>query len=197
MSRIRSGSFGTCRNVLTVVSIVGTALCGARGHAASPTELKFKSVGDFTKCASETEGDQGCLEALDRLVKAQPGQAFAAGKAVRAQMNHAAAIPFFAKALEKKADKARCTDPDLKMALVAGLSLPPENAAAVSARRILFDQCWSDAQGPLLQALSQSATGGYVAENICPKLAERNVANVACGKKSNSSPPTDQFRNQK
>ncbi|HVY37108.1 MAG TPA: hypothetical protein VHM31_04215 [Polyangia bacterium] len=135
-----------------------------------------------------------CLQALDRLVKAQPGQAFAAGKAVRAKMNHAAALPFFAKALENKADKGRCTDPDLKMALVAGLSLPPENAAAATARQILFDKCWSDAQGPVLQALSQSGAGGYVAENVCPKLAERNVASAACGKKSNSSPPAAEPR---
>jgi hypothetical protein len=179
--------------LLTVVSILGTALWGARGYPANPTELKFKSVDDFTRCADEMEGDpEVCLEALDRLVKAQPGQAFAAGKAVRARMNHAAALPFFERALEKRADKVRCADPDLKMALIAGLSLPPENAAAVSAREILFNKCWSDAQGPVLQTLSQSGAGGYFAENVCPKLAERKVANAACEKKSNSSPPASE-----
>jgi hypothetical protein len=175
--------------LLTAVFMLGTVFWGARGHAANPTELKFKSVDDFAKCADELEADPDiCLEALDRLVKVQPGQAFAAGKAVRAKMNHAAAMPFFDKALQKKADKARCADPDLRMALVAGLSLPPENAAAVSARGILFNKCWAEAQGPALQALSQSGGGGYVAENVCPKLAERNVANAVCGKKGSPSP---------
>ncbi|HVT07480.1 MAG TPA: hypothetical protein VHO67_08475 [Polyangia bacterium] len=191
MSRIRSGSFGTVGTLsLAVVSLLGTALWGARGHAASATELKLKSVDDFKKCADEMEADpQICLEALERLVKAQPGQAFAAGKAVRTSMNHAAAIPFFDKALQKKADKVHCADPDLRMALVAGLSLPPDNVTAVSARRILFDRCWSEAQAPVLQALAQPGASGYLAENVCPKLAERNVANPVCGKRGNPPAP--------
>jgi len=67
-------------------------------------ELKLKSVAGYTKCAGQDDDGSGiCLEALDRLVKAQPGQSFAAGKAVRAKLNHAAALPYFATALPNPA----------------------------------------------------------------------------------------------
>lgn len=181
-----------CRRALAralpVMFFVGASLAGARPSAASEKELKFKSVADFTRCADQFEDDgQVCLEPLEKLVKAQPGQAFAAGKAVRAKMNHAAAIPFFAKALQKKADKSQCADPDLRMALIAGLSTPPDGATATSARSILFDRCWAEAQGPVLQALAQSGAG-YLVENVCPKLGERKATSPACDQKK-SGPP--------
>lgn len=76
---------------VAVVSLIGVSLLGAVGHAAKD-ELKLRSVADFTKCADQYDDGAGiCLEALDRFVRAQPAQAFAAGKAVRARINHAAA----------------------------------------------------------------------------------------------------------
>jgi hypothetical protein len=165
---------------VAAVSLLCVCLLAAAGHAAKD-ELKLKSVADFTKCADQYEdGSEVCLEALERFVKAQPGQAFAAGKAVRAKMNHAAALPFFATALSKKATKAQCSDADLQMALVAGLSLPPSNAGSTSARELVFEKCWDTTQAPILKALTAAGGGSYFAENLCPKLRERNVANAAC-----------------
>lgn len=185
-----------CRRALARFLPVMFVLCASlgltRSAVANDKELKFKSVADFNKCADQFEdGAEVCLEPLDKLVKSQPGQAFAAGKAVRAKMNHAAAVPFFAKALQKKADQAQCADPDLRMALVAGLSTPPDGVTAASARTILFDRCWSEAQGPVLQALAQSGAG-YLAENVCPKLADRKVASPACDKKSGPPAPASE-----
>lgn len=168
---------------VAVVSLLCASLVGAAGHAAQD-ELKLKSVADFTKCADQYEdGSDVCLEALHRFVKAQPGQAFAAGKAVRAKMNHAAAIPFFATALTKKATKGQCSDPDLQAALVAGLAMPSSDAASTAARDIVLDKCWNETQAPVLKALTQANSGGYFAANLCPKLTERNLANPACATK--------------
>jgi hypothetical protein len=165
---------------VAVVSLLCVSLLSAAGHAAKD-ELKLKSVADFAKCADQYEdGSEVCLEALTRFVKAQPGQAFAAGKAVRARMNHAAALPFFATALTKKPTKAQCSDPDLQMAVLAGLATPPGNPASTSAREIVLDKCWNETQTAVLRALTQAGGGSYFAENLCPKLTERKVTNPAC-----------------
>jgi hypothetical protein len=168
---------------VAVVSLIGVSLLGAVGHAAKD-ELKLRSVADFTKCADQYDDGAGiCLEALERFVKTQPAQAFAAGKAVRAKINHAAAIPYFATALAKKATKAQCSDPDLHMALVAALAMPPTGAVSISARDIVFDKCWNDTQAPVLAALGRAGTGSFFADNLCPELSERNLANPACESK--------------
>lgn len=165
---------------VAVVPLLCLSMLAAAGHAAKD-ELKLKSVADFVKCADQYEDGSGvCLEALDRLVHAQPSQAFAAGKAVRSKLNHAAALPYFAAALSKKATKAQCSDPDLKMALLGGLAMPPTSREASSARDIVFDKCWNETQAAALEALTQAGTGSYVAENLCPKLTGRNVTNPAC-----------------
>jgi hypothetical protein len=165
---------------LAVVAVVWISLLAAVGHAAKD-ELKLRSVADFTKCADQYDDGSGvCLEALERFVKAQPAQAFAAGKAVRAKINHAAAIPYFSRALARKATKAQCSDPDLHMALVAGLAMPATNEEAISAREIVFDKCWNETQAPVLAALGRAGSGSFVADNLCPKLRERNLANPAC-----------------
>ncbi|HXU60514.1 MAG TPA: hypothetical protein VN962_02345 [Polyangia bacterium] len=165
---------------LAVVTLLNVSLLATAGHAAKD-ELKLKSVAGYTKCADQDDDGSGiCLEALDRLVKAQPGQSFAAGKAVRAKLNHAAALPYFATALSKKATKAQCSDPDLHMALVAGLAMPPDSTASAAAREIVFDKCWTETQAQTLAALAQAGSGSYFAENVCPKLKDRNLANPAC-----------------
>ena len=167
---------------------VSTATVPAR----AADKLRFKSPADFTKCVDGDEAaPETCLEALGVLVRANPAQAFAAGKAVRAKLTHAAAIPYFAKALakpDKKTDQARCADPDVAMALVSGLELPAKGGTTVADALMILDKCWAETQGPVLKKLSESGPSGYLAENVCPRLLERKVANASCGPKPLAAP---------
>jgi hypothetical protein len=155
--------------------------------AARPADkLRFKSPADFAKCMDGYGAPETCLEALDVLVRANPAQAFAAGKAVRGKLTHAAAVPFFVRALakgDKSADHARCADPDVAMALVSGLDLPAKGGTTVADALVILDKCWAETQEPVLKALGESGPSGYLAENVCPRLLERKVANPACGRK--------------
>jgi hypothetical protein len=164
------------------------------GLAARPADKpRFRAAADFTKCIDRYEAaPEVCLEALAVLVKANPAQAFAAGKAVRAKLTHSAAVPFFAKAFAK-ADKAapdhvRCADADVAMALVSGLELPAKGGTTVAdALAILFERCWAETQAPVLKALSDAGPSGYLAENLCPRLLERKVTNPSCDRKPSAA----------
>jgi len=159
----------------------------------------FKSPADFAKCVDGYEAAaETCLEALSVLVRDNPAQAFAAGKAVRAKLTHAAAIPYFAKALakpdkktDKKSDHDRCADPDVAMALVSGLNLPAKGGSTVAEALAILDKCWAEAQAPILKELSASGPSGYLAENVCPKLLERKVANPSCSPKPAAAAPVE------
>lgn len=189
---------------LAAVVFLGAALAAGTAAAATTPKLKFNAVGDFTRCIDRYEADaEGCLDALRALVKSRPAEAFAAGKAVRAKVNHAAAVPFFAKAFAapvragsqaaaggKEAKDERCADPDVAMAVSAGLELPAAGGPiVVEALHILFERCWSETQGPVLKALGESGPSGYMAENLCPKLSGRKITNPSCEKKPAPAAP--------
>lgn len=174
---------------LSACAVLFTA--GAPGSAVAADKLKFSSVADFNGCINKyLAAPETCLEVLHAFVKTKPAEAFAAGKAVRAQMNHAAAVPFFAKALAKPGDKKtnRCADEDVAMAVAAGLTQPASGNPIVADAQALTAQCWADLQAPLSKALTESGPSGYLAENLCPKLAERKLTNASCEKKPTAAP---------
>jgi len=163
--------------------------------ALAANKVKVASVADYAKCVDHDDVDpQLCLDGLRDFVKAHPEQAFAAGKAVRASANHAAAIPFFATALSSKASAKRdpkvlCADPDVAMALISGLSLPGgDGSVAAVAQGILFKTCWNETHDAVLKALTEAGGSGYLASNLCPTLAEKKQANAACQTKP-ATPP--------
>ena len=176
-----------------VVSLFLLGAVPATVTARPDDKLRFKSSADFTKCVDGyVAAPEACLEALELLVRSNPAQAFAAGKAVRGTLTHAAAVPFFAKALaptDKKSDHARCADGDVAMALVAGLDLPAKSGTTVADALVILDKCWTETQEPVLKALGESGPSGYLAENLCPRLLERKVANPSCGRKPTAAAP--------
>jgi hypothetical protein len=175
------------RSSLAALGVLGVLLAAWPLDAAlAADKLRFASVADFNRCIDKyLAAPETCLEVLQAFVKTKPQEAFAAGKAVRAQMNHAAAVPFFAKALAKAGDKKlnRCADPDVAMAVGAGLEMPASGNPIVADALALVGQCWADLQAPLSKALTESGPSGYLAENLCPRLAERKVTNGSCEKK--------------
>lgn len=172
--------------------VVGSAIGALPSSQASAGEkVKFTSVNDFTKCADgELAAPETCVELLHVFVKGRPAEAFAAGKAVRAKMNHAAAVPFFAKAFAAKSSpkKDRCADPDVAMAVAAGLDMS-SSTIVTEALDIFFEKCWTELQKPVLKALTESGPSGPLAKNVCSKLAERKVANPSCEKQPVAAAP--------
>ena len=186
--RSQRPSFLAAAVALAAFAVVDVAWSPAPAVAAE--KLRFSSVADFARCIDKyLAAPDTCLEVLQAFVKTKPGEAFAAGKAVRAQMNHSAAVPFFATALAKAPAKPgdkktnRCADADVAMAVAAGLEMPAAGNPIVADALALVAQCWSDLQAPLSKALTESGPSGYLAENLCPKLVERKLTNASCEKK--------------
>lgn len=184
-------SFSPVPRVVFGATVLVSMLAVAQPWAVAGGKLKVASVADYTKCVDHEEVDPDlCLDGLRDFVKAHADQAFAAGKAVRATANHAAAIPFFSKALASKKDpKALCADPDVTLAVIAGLSLPGgAGSLAADAQTILFKTCWNETHDAVMKALTQAGAIGYLADNLCPTLAEKKQANAACEKKPPAPP---------
>jgi len=185
-------SIPAVQRVVFGATVLFSVFAAAPPNTLAANKLKFTSVADYAKCADREEGDPDlCLDGLRDFVKAHPDQAFAAGKAARAGANHAAAVPFFSKALSsKKAPATLCADPDVAMALIAGLSLPAgEGSVAAAAQTILFKTCWNEAHDAVLKALAEAGGGGYLADNLCPTLTEKKVVSAACQTKPAAAPP--------
>ncbi|MDB4985194.1 MAG: hypothetical protein JWN04_372 [Myxococcaceae bacterium] len=139
--------------------------------------VTLSSLADFDRCQQETGGADGCLDGLDRFVKAHPGEAFAAGKLVRLNFNHWVALPFFEKAVAKPKPE-QCADADLALAVVSGLALPPADQNAARALKIADGKC-SEALRPKLQAGLKGA-GAYYVANTCPALKAKGIEAAEC-----------------
>lgn len=172
--------------VCATAALLSAPWRGADAHAHADDRLRFRAVADFGRCIEGYQAPpEECLQVLEVFVKGHPAQAFAAGKAVRAKLAHAAAVPFFATALARMTnespDRALCADEDVAMALVSGLDLPARNGTTAQALAIFLHKCWPETKAAVSKVLSESGTGGYLAQNLCPRLAERGVTNPSCG----------------
>ena len=184
-----------CRASASFVFCFGLAVQPILAHAGDKPQAaektkgadkpKVTSIADYRTCVDRGQAiPQSCVDALDAFVKGRPNEAFAAGKAVRATVAHWAAIPFFAKAFakDKKDDKKLCSDGDVTLALIAGLSLPARHTEVISASRmILFDRCWTETHEAVLKELTQPGSA-LMAENVCPTLIEKKQSSPACDK---------------
>ena len=138
--------------------------------------VTLSSLADFDKCTNELGNLDMCVAGLRGYIKKHPKEAFDAGKHVRLQMTHWAALEFFVPALKGKYPE-RCADPDVSMAIVSGLGLPSDYPAAASAKQ-LSEICWEQVQPALLKALDEP--GGYVNGNLCPLLTAKSVDAAKC-----------------
>ncbi|HEY8924490.1 MAG TPA: hypothetical protein VIU64_08920 [Polyangia bacterium] len=173
-------------------AVIGLLLAGVlSGPASAAEKRKLTSIEDFNQCVDAYQAPpEACLDLLHAYIKSKPSETFAAGKAVRARMNHADAVPFFAKAFARQGDKNRCADRDVAMAVAAGLDMSP-SPTVTEALAITFDKCWTELEKPVLKALTASGSSGYMAQNLCPKLAARKVANPACEKMTAATAPVE------
>jgi len=171
-----------------LVVVVGL---GATSAVAAPSKPKLTSVSEFAGC-TESWGADPCLDALKTYVKAQPAQAFDAGKAVTMSLStHWAAISFFDKALSDRADPARCADERLVLSVGSALSQPnrAETAAGVaSALKILSSKCWKELSEPISKRITRDGNGQLI-ENACPVFEQKKHPAPGCEVKARSVKP--------
>ena len=132
--------------------------------------VQFEALTDYDECQSRDYEGDWCNKALLVWVKAHPKDAFKAGKITRLHMNHYAALPFFTQAFQQK--QGDCKDNDLKLAVVAGLGLEPENSLQGQAQKIAFENCFKDLKAALVEGLSE---GGYYVSNACAPLRKKSA----------------------
>lgn len=147
---------------------------------AKTQSVRIVSLQDFDTCQRdyESSGSEACLEALRTYIKKHPQDAFEAGKRARRNFMHWVALDFFALALDKRANKERCADPDLSAAVISGLSLPPHYPAVAVAQNILREKCWAELQPAVSEELYGALS--YFRNNTCPELSAKNVPAPSC-----------------
>src|SRR5690606_15064969 len=122
-------------------------------------------------------GLDNCLKLGMRFVESSGGDralALKVAKLVRGSAISYGALLFFRHALGGKDDKAVCKDPDLQLAVVSGLGLPPNNVNAAEARTMMAT-CWDELKDPVVKAFDQDSKGGYVHQNTCEQLKAKRL----------------------
>lgn len=115
-----------------------------------------------------------CTEKLSAIIQKDPENkelAFKAGKLVRLNMHSSAAAPFFIQALKGRSDPKRCADPDVLLAIKAGMGLSDKNAK--SARELGFSLCFNALKAQLLEDFYGS--NNYAVVNYCDSLSEKKM----------------------
>ncbi len=128
-------------------------------------------------CLRESYRGQHCIDMMKDFLKTSNTGAdvgFAFGKITRRNQNHYVAVPFFKWALDQKKDAAMCADEDLKLAVVAGLGLPPDYENALGARQIAANACW-DSLRPAIEKQLAENDSGYYRDNACAVMKAKGA----------------------
>jgi hypothetical protein len=150
--------------------------------------MVFKSLADLDKCAANNSYDTGyCLEALQKYAKTHPTELFAIGKRARLQFNHWVALQFFEPALGSSPAAANCTDEDVSLAIVSGLSQPSDAVPNAIARRLLSGKCFAAVRPAVEKEIISANGAGYLPEHACPIFAKKGVKLSACAPKKEVS----------
>jgi hypothetical protein len=123
-----------------------------------------------------------CVQHAMKFIDGDPGNADLAlkmSKLVRLNGNAYGALPFFKKALAGKATAAVCKDEDLKLAVVAGVGLPPDYDNAKIAKDIASGTCWEQLKKPIVDAVSAESSG-YTHDNGCALLKAKGSTAKGC-----------------
>lgn len=138
--------------------------------------LRRKAViGAFTTCFQNRYSGGDCTEELRKIVNKQPVDrelAFKAGKLVRLNMNHRAAVPFFSKALKGQQNEKWCADKDVFLAVVSGMSVPEDRAK--ESQELGFSMCGDSLKTKLMGNFYENHSG-YAGRNYCKILSEKNM----------------------
>lgn len=146
----------------------------AQGFMAKREEAGKKAA---DRCLQDAYRGQHCIDLMTDFLKTpgtSPEAGFAFGKITRLRQNHYVAVPFFRWALDQKKDAAMCGDEDLKLAVVAGLGLPPDYENAAGARHIAATSCWEQMR-PLVEKELTGEPSGYNRDNMCAVLKAKGA----------------------
>jgi hypothetical protein len=126
------------------------------------------------QCFGNSYGVEQCFKLAMRFIDNAPDRALTlkVAKLARRSMNAYAAVPFVDKAIA--ADKAACGDADAKLAVVAGLGLPADEANAKKSR-VLMLTCFDAMKDDILKAFEADSNGGYTQLNTCDLLTQKKM----------------------
>ena len=132
----------------------------------------------FDKCfRGRIEWADACGERLTPFVLADPSNAdlaFRVAKLVPPPVHHWYAAPAFAVAIQKK-DDPRCQDPDVRLAVIAGLgqSLPGKPDVVNASIQLGSALCWSALHDAIREAMG--GDGADYLKNTCPFMKSRQT----------------------
>ncbi len=142
-------------------------------------ELGFQGL---EGCFNQTNGYwssyglENCVKVGMRFVNnsgSDKALALKVAKLARKSMNAYGAVPFFEKATSKD-NKALCADSDFKLAVVAGLGLPPDYPNATKSKALMAT-CWASVKDDVVKAFDGDSKGGYVQQNTCETLVAKKL----------------------
>lgn len=136
-----------------------------------------KGLAGFKRCFARAYDGSSCLEGLRAFVaddSANADLAWKAGKLARLRAGNASAVTFFAAASLSKAADERCKDDDLRLAVLAGLSLPRDSDGVIVERslELASGPCFESLKGALKDNFS---AGEYYQRNVCGLLISQKL----------------------
>jgi hypothetical protein len=173
----------------TVLVLCATAALIASEAAAynvnrKTNEITLTSLEDFSKCMRDYGDYQSefCLDGLNAFVKKNKKHAFEAGKLVRLNMKHWAALPFFEIAMGSMKTAQFCKEEDVHLSVISGLGLPAgrknDDKLIKIAQTIATNKCWDNFKAPINKELETDT--GYFKANACAGLKSRKIAQKVC-----------------
>ncbi len=164
---------------------VAGLVLGSAAMMATADPMVFKSLDDLDRCAAENQYDTSyCLPALEAFAKKNPRKNFEIGQRARLQFASWVALRFFEPGLGVKPTPAQCADPQLSIAVLSGLALPPDYPGFISAKKIFTGACFDGLKAGAEKEINESNGAGYMFTNMCPIFAERKMALAACAPKA-------------
>ncbi len=131
----------------------------------------------FERCFEQDRTSEGCAAHLRAFVRADPTAsdlAFKLGKLVPPRAHGRLAVPAFAVAL-RTPDDPRCNDPDVKRAVLSGLSVPRAGNEALLGESVELasNVCWRALAPAITDRMGGDSTD-YL-RNVCPFVRTRGA----------------------
>lgn len=137
-------------------------------------------LGTFASCFQRSWSGGECVDLLIGFVDADPKNeelAIKAAKLVRRNQFAYGAVPFFSRAVAASPTTPAkvCLDEDLKLAVIAGLGLPPDYDNAKLSRTIAFESCWQALSDHIAGQFHKESKGSYYFTNTCEQLNAKKM----------------------
>jgi hypothetical protein len=177
------------RSIVVLLALpLASMLFGSFMPVSAQNRFVFKSLADLDKCAEKNSSDTSiCLESLQEYAKKHPKELFTIGKRARLHFQSWVALQFFEPALGMSPSVAKCTNEDVRLAIISGLNLSSDTAPNKIARRLLSSNCFTSVRPAVEQEIISSNGKGYLSEHSCPIFARKGVKISACEQKQDVS----------